>query len=55
MTDVELLGEVDVDGGLRADLLVVGQACGRADSLVVFVAGGEDEDVLAGQSLGRSC
>ena len=49
---VELLCEVDVDGRFRADLLVVGKACGRADSLVVFVAGGENEDVLTGQSFG---
>jgi len=44
---VELLGEVDVDGGFRADLLIVGQAGGGADGLVVFVARGEHEDVLA--------
>ena len=47
---VELLCEVDVDGRFRADLLVVCKACGCTDSLVVFIAGGENEDILAGQS-----
>ena len=44
---VELLGKVDVNSRLRADLLVVRKPCGRADGLVVFVTRGEHEDALA--------
>ena len=50
---IELLGQVDVDRGFGADLLVVGQSDRRADRLVVFLSCGQNEDVLAIQRLGQ--
>ena len=49
--DVQLLGEVDVVGGLSAHLLAVSQGDGSTDGLVVLVPGGQNQNVLALQRL----
>src|SRR5699024_272703 len=49
--DIELLGQVDIHGGLSAHLLTIGKACTGGNALVVLFLGGEDQDVLALESL----